>query len=272
MECQQVKELFADLLMGNLTEAERDALRIHWSACAACSEEAEGLEGIWAQMGMIKPETPGPAVKARFRDMLAAYQEGQQGQPKPSWPEAARGFLGYLVPRQPAFQFVWALVFLTAGWLAGQQGQTGRQPQPDNEIAELRGELRGMRQMVAISLLQQQSAAERLRGVNFSYQLEPPAPEILTALLDALKYDPSVNVRLSIIDALRRYSKENLVRDGVLQALAAQEFPIVQLALIDWVVEMKEAQSVEILRQLQQNSALDAGVRQKAAWGIDQLN
>ena len=51
-----------------------------------------------------------------------------------------------------------------------------------SEVAQLRGEMYNMRQMVTLSLLQQQSASDRLRGVNWSYRVEQPDSEVLAAL------------------------------------------------------------------------------------------
>ena len=53
----------------------------------------------------------------------------------------------------------------------------------DPRVAQLRGEVSSMRQMVALSLLQQQSAGERLRGVSYAYQVPSSDTEVLSALL-----------------------------------------------------------------------------------------
>ena len=70
------------------------------------------------------------------------------------------------------------------------------------EIAQLQDEVMKTQRMVALSLLQQQSATERLRGVSYSNRVEGPDREVLQALLHTVKYDTSVDVRLAAIDAL----------------------------------------------------------------------
>ena len=128
-----------------------------------------------------------------------------------------------------------------------------------------------MRQMVALSLLQQQSASERLKGVSWSNQLDQPGAEVLSALLDTLMHDPNVNVRLASIDALKRFGATQSVRRGVLQALEEQESPLVQIALIDFMVKTNERESVETLRRLAQDPHVNETVRARAAWGLQQL-
>jgi len=73
-----------------------------------------------------------------------------------------------------------------------------------------------MKQMVMLSLLKQQSASERLRGVNWSYQIEQPDEQVLSALLRALDSDPNVNVRLAAVDALQQFARRALVKKGLL--------------------------------------------------------
>ena len=61
-----------------------------------------------------------------------------------------------------------------------------------------------MRQMVALSLMQQQSAGERLRGVSWAYRVESSDTEVLSALLYTVNNDQSVNVRMAAVEALAR--------------------------------------------------------------------
>ena len=128
-----------------------------------------------------------------------------------------------------------------------------------------------MRQMVALSLIQQQSASDRIRGVNWSYQLPKPGSEFLTVLLDTLMHDTSVNVRLATVEALRQFGDQPVVRRGVVQAMSQQESPMVQIALIDLAVDLKEKDSIDTLRQLTQNAKLDGAVRERAQKGISEL-
>jgi hypothetical protein len=62
-----------------------------------------------------------------------------------------------------------------------------------SEIAAMRSEMRDLREMVSISLMQQQSATDRLKGVTWSGQLDRPSGEVISALLDALMHDANVD-------------------------------------------------------------------------------
>jgi HEAT repeats len=156
--------------------------------------------------------------------------------------------------------------------LAGRFGRhDAGAPSTSAEIAELRRELRDTQQLVMLSLLQQASASERLRGVGWSHAIEEPGPEVVSALLDSLTHDPNVNVRLGCVDALMRFSARPNVRQGVVRALNESTSPIVQIALIDFVVEVGEKESVAALRRLSTDTALNEAVRERARWGLQHL-
>ena len=128
-----------------------------------------------------------------------------------------------------------------------------------------------MKQLVTLSLLQQQSASDRLRGVEWSYRVAQPDEQVLSALLRALDSDPNVNVRLAAVDALHQFGAEDTARKGLLRSLAEQKSPLVQFELINLMVELKEKRSVPVLKELSQRQDLDPTVRERAEWGLQKL-
>jgi len=84
-------------------------------------------------------------------------------------------------------------------------------------------------------------------------------------------HDPNVNVRLATIDALERFASRDDVRRGTIQAVEHQPSPLVQIALIDYMVKTNQRESVTALRRLAQDPQVDGVVRERAAWGLQQL-
>jgi hypothetical protein len=144
-------------------------------------------------------------------------------------------------------------------------------PGTDPQIAVLRSELGAMREMVTLSLLQQQSASERLRGVTYTDSLDQPGGAVTRALLDALMHDPNDNVRLRTIDALRRLAEQDAVRRGAVEALPRQRSPLVQVALIDFVVETNNRDAADALRRIAVDPMVDEQVRARAEQGLARL-
>jgi HEAT repeat protein len=84
-------------------------------------------------------------------------------------------------------------------------------------------------------------------------------------------HDPNVNVRLAAVDALKKFGERQMVRNGVEQALNKQDSPLVQTALIDYVVEMQQKESLNTLRKLSKDADVNETVRKRAEWGVAHL-
>ena len=276
MQCEEVREQLADYVIDQIQEPARSLIDGHLMTCKTCRGEAEEIQGLWTTLGSIPATEPGPETRARFQMMLEAYQHGLEqasSRKRNPW-QALNSWLGRWWPSQPALQLGVSLALLLLGAFIGRQYFTttpAAPPPPNNEVTELRGELSQMRQVVALSLMQQDSATDRLRGVNWSYQLQQPGREVLSALLNTLMHDSNVNVRLATVDALRQFGDQTVVRRGVVEAMKRQESPMVQIALIDLAVDLKEKDSIATLRQLTEDQNINETVRQRAQKGLAEL-
>lgn len=249
-------------MLGEAGEAEGEEFAAHIASCEECRSEVSRICGLWQTLDLLPVEEPSEAVRDRFYEMLGAYRHGM----------ASKTVEKSTKPRKLVWRIAAAAALLVAG--AGL-GFGLRQDQTRPEIAQLREEVAGMRQMVALSLLQQQSASERLRGVSWAYQVEPPDAEVLSALVSAVNHDPSVNVRLAAVDALRPFTGSTLThlgaRTAVIEALPKQTTPIVQVALIDFLADLKEKGAAPELRRLLADPEVDSGVRKRAEWALERM-
>ncbi len=272
MRCEEVRLRIAEHLAGTLDADDAAALRTHVSSCADCQAEWMGLDALWQALG----DLPAPAVPSnRMRERLSATLTAERTS---AWRSASRRDDGRAAKaagwttREPLVQMALAASLLLAGVIVGRS--TAPAPAavtpPAAEIAEVRSELRDMRQMLTLSLLQQQSATERLRGVSGTSQIDQPGNEVVAALLDTLLHDPNVNVRLAAVDALRRVSDRPDVRLGTRQAVVDRSSsPLLQVAVIDFMVETRDPQAAALLNTLAQDTTLDALVRGRAQWGLE---
>jgi HEAT repeat protein len=270
MRCEDVTTHLAGCLAGSLTDDELDAIRLHLEACEHCRAEVEALDDTWHRLGTIEPTVVDSAsMRARFDAALAGYQDGLSEGGRRGLPLRQR-----LVSWRPsvAWQLASAAAVLLIGVVIGREAAPVTAEPPDAQIAALREELTDMRQMFALSLLQQQSASDRILGLASTAQLDAPTDEVIAALLDTLTHDPNVNVRLKTVEALGRFAQRDTVRLGALDALPRQTSPLVQIALIDFVLQAAGRESADALRQLSQDAMLDAAVRARAAWGLQQVS
>jgi hypothetical protein len=272
MHCQEVRERFAEYLARSLDAGVAKELERHVSSCAECQAEFAGIGALWKALGEVPtPPVYSNRMRERFSAMLAAERASADRRP------ASRPFRGrrwtLFQPGEPLARMALAASLLIAGVLLGRMTMPRPAPVPQQggDIAEVRNELRDMRQMLTLSLMQQQSATERLRGVSWTAQIDQPGNEVVSALLDTLLHDPNVNVRLAAVDALRRFSDRPDVRLGTKRAVTDASAPLLQVALIDFMVETRDPQAPGLLRTLAQNTSLDASVRDRARWGLEQF-
>jgi hypothetical protein len=239
--------------------------------CQQCREEV----ALWQKLALLPEEQPGPGLRPRFNAMLDAYQEGrwEHSQPAKQKSGARWGFFGGGWLRMPAVGLAWAILLLVVGFLAGRSLSPSNPT--DQQMAKLQEELTNTRQLVTLSLLQQRSASERLQAIAqataWSISEQHPDPKVLGALLHTLGSDNSVDVRLAAVDALGRFQNDPQVRQGLVNALQMQQSPLVQVALIDLMVELKDASVVQQLKKFEQDPNVNPTVRERAQWGIRQL-
>jgi len=271
MNCEQIAELLPDYLRGNLPAGQIRAVEQHIEQCAECRDDV----AIWNKLAILPAGQPSALLGERFEALLHAYEAGREdgraaaGASSAKQERApARGQFDWF--RSPLAGLAWGLAMLVVGVLAGTFASR-TSPRTD-ELAAMRTELTGMRQLVVLSMLQQQSASERLQGVSFSRAEAQADPKIIGALLHTLRYDPNVDVRLAALEALSRQSSQAQVRRGVTDALQYQQSPLVQVALIDQLVEWRDPGARDRLRELQQSADLNPAVRQRAEWALSKLN
>jgi hypothetical protein len=204
-------------------------------------------------------------MRSRFLEVLEAYRAGlssglgrpAEGLPHPRWLARA------------GWPAVLSLALLIVGLFLGRYVAPPRGPSPD--VAQLQGELESLRQLVTLSLLQEQSPSSRLRGVTYSYQMARPDAQVEQALLYAVNHDSNVNVRLSAVDAIGKYAANPQIRSALADAVPVQDSPLVQIALMDLLVELNDKEAAPALRKLAQDARADSEVRQHAAWAMQTM-
>lgn len=269
MNCEQIGELLPDYLEAGLSEERKSQVEQHLAQCADCAEEV----ALWKRLALLPTEQPSPELRARFEATLDAYREGRAQ-------EAARFAI-------PGKKLLWALgggswtPAISAGIacalilvvVAFFTGRYTSQPETNSqEMTDMRSELSNMRQLVVLSLLEQESAVERLQGVAYGAREKSLDPKIVSALAHTLRYDSSVDVRLAAVDALSGHRNQPQVRESLVEALDPQQPPLVQIALIDVLVDSHDPSAVQQLRRLQEDPNINPEVRQRAAWAVQKLS
>jgi hypothetical protein len=265
MNCERIREQIPELLAGHVDAAARERIVEHLEGCAGCRTEVAELNAVWRAMESMqgKDEAPDAAAKARFREMIAAYRAGMGiAVEKPELKLR-------LWPVKPVWQAAMAAGLLLAGIFAGRFAGMPRTENP--EVAQLKEQVESLRQTVALSMMQQNSPSARMRGVSYSEQMTQPDQQVQQALLFAVNHDTNVNVRLSAVDALQKFAGDPGVVRAMVDAIALQESPLVQVALIDMLVQMKAPGAAPAMARLARDKEVDEAVQQRAAWAVEKM-
>ena len=171
--------------------------------------------------------------------------------------------------RLPDHRVAYPTLLLITGLIIGAfiNFRSGQQ-----QIRALNAQMSEIHDMLVVSLLEKPDATDRLKAVSLSMDLKSADQKVIDALLNTLNHDENVNVRLAAIDALYKYSGNEKVRKGFIEALSYQDSPIVLVTLADVLVSLQEKGSVDPLKKLLKNKNLDDQVKDKILSSIKKIS
>lgn len=273
MNCENANEQFAEWLSNQLPDAERLELEAHLDNCSDCQREAQTMEQLWMRMDPLAIPEPSKQMRVRFDAMLDAYKEtveAEQASSRNSWLAHLRAFF----TSQPALRLAYGLLLIGVGISAGYwfRAQNSTAVAYQQQIDTLSSQVQEMRQMMLLSLIDNPSASERLRAVSYTDEIGKANDRVVEALLTTLNNDPNVNVRLVTLEALARMANDPKVREGLVQSLAHQDSPLMQVALADAMLQLQEKRSIKPLQQMLRQEHLNDLVKNKIQETIKALS
>ncbi len=260
MKCKEIELHIADYLSGNLNKQDQKSLKEHLKQCESCQKMVLEMEANWKRMGGLPEAEPGPSLRNRFYTMLT--EEKAKARSKHSLRDRLNRFLAPWWPREPAMQLgltvgVVMIVFLLNYTFKIRIGAS-------SELTALKQEIKSLQQTVSLALLDHEAATDRLQAIQFIKQVSEPDAPLLNRLIDRLNHDPNINVRLAVADALYLFGSNPMVRDQLSASLQCQKSPLVQIALIDVLSDLRIQRASQALKTLIQNQAVETEVRNHA--------
>jgi len=189
--------------------------------------------------------------------------------PRGRW-SVVRGVIpGWLRPDRPAVRGALAACIAVVSFACGYVLSGGGRNTV--ELADLRQEVHALSNLLTVSLLHQESASERLKGVSLSSRGNGPDPDIAAALIYTMNHDRNVNVRLAALDALSREIGTPGVRREIIRAFPGQSSPLMQIALVDVLVQINDPESRDVLQKALTRPGLLPDVKERIGQGIRQI-
>ena len=144
-------------------------------------------------------------------------------------------------------------------------------PSTSYDVAQLKTEVHTLKETMMLTLLQKEGVSDRLKAVSYSYELDQSSHSVIEALIGTLNQDNNINVRLAAVDALQQYGTEPWVREQLIKSIALQVSPLVQVALAEAMVALKEKTSVREIQKLIDNQETPEAVKTKLKGCIQQI-
>ncbi len=258
MEKRMIEELIAKY---NVSQSSASELKMIEQLIESGEIELNDLTDLTQlEEHVLKMESPSPSVELdnRFYQMLA--QEKKSVKPAFSW--SSLFSWPELLPK-----LALASITLLIGFVGGYVLQS---PSQETEVTALTKEVSDLKEMMMLSLLEKESATDRLKAVSLTEEMDASS-KVTSALLQTLNNDTNVNVRLAALEALQPYVKDNHVREELIRSIGKQDSPLVQIALAELMAALQEKSSVKELQKVLDDTNTPKGVKNKIKQSIDVL-
>lgn len=252
MEGLTDNQLLIQYLEGTLSVTQQAAVTSRLEEEPALRKELEQLQSLYAEFNKAE-QIPVPSqVDEEFYTFLNRVQQlperGTTRRLSPYWKWAGAAAIALIC--------ISLLSSLYLNWT--QQERMGH----------LEAEIERTQRMLILSMLENPSASNRMQAMGVSLRQVERDDEVLDALQQVLDHDPNVNVRLKAANALADFIEEPGVMDIMITSLGKQDFPQVQIAIIEILTEARKKEAINAFHQLLEKEELMNIVKDKAAEGI----
>lgn len=253
MENKAIQELIAKYNEGLADPSEIQLLEQLIEAGKVHLTQLTDLYSLHTQVVQLDYSQPSLSVDDQFYRMLANEKRTIKSE----------------APVIPMYQrMAIAAGLIVCGFMIGYlvQSNSGQK-----EVIQLTEQVSDLKEMMMLSLLEKESATQRLKAVSLTSEMDQVSDKVTNALFTTLNSDENVNVRLAALDALKPYVRNSNVRSGLVASISKQDSPLVQVALAELMVALQEKKSVDALKRLLENENTPKEVKTKISESIDVL-
>ncbi len=219
------------------------------------------VEAFWQTNDSSAPEMPSSKLDARFYQMLAMAQAAQRNAiNSDNDAKSTDGLLDrlkhWLMPK-PALQFAMMAGIFSLGYFTKlPSGET-----TDVAMNNLQQQVQSLNSLVALSMINNQSASKRLTGISYTKQTDVSDQTLNNALLNMINHDKSTSVRLAALDALFSRGLNSKLELDLLNSVAEQN-PLVQIEMVRLLIGFGSEVAQTKLKAAAKSGVLDADVKE----------
>ncbi|MEM9858163.1 MAG: HEAT repeat domain-containing protein [Bacteroidota bacterium] len=257
----KMKELIIDYIDGNLNGELEDFVKKRMQKDAGLAAEYQKLKDLSEMMLNASDYEPDSIGRDNF---LLAIEEELESMPNKKEKRPT------LISWDLAWKVAAAVSLVVISVMISRELETGSREK--SQLAELKQEMEETKSLVLSSLKNTTSASARLNGVNVAYEKESVSEEVIQVLIKTMNEDENVNVRLAAVKALAKFSAEPGVTQALVDALGNQKEALVQIALINLMVELKEKGALLRLEKIIEDERTLDAVKDEAHMAVFKLS
>ena len=235
MKTEAARTLLIPYLDGELDPRTAGALEAHLANDHGLRRELEQLRELYRAIDDAPELEPDEDMRRAFHGLLRrAKQEPVRFSQRWTSLFAIPG-VGWLGAAAAC-----VVVGVLIGWHVASRDDVAREAEHHQtlaEVQELRRDVGLLRSLLYSGSFLDRPAGYRLQAVGLAEELRISDPDIIDALFETLENDPSPNVRMAALDALRHDLGDPATRRRMARALSLQTNPAVQIALISVLVD-----------------------------------
>jgi len=232
------------------------AMRAHLINCEQCRKEVDQMREMLLTMADQEMRQPGHGLRDNFQVMLQSELNMETADDLLRRPmegkEEKAGVKGRI-----AWMTAAACILLFGGiWIGSMLGS---RKTPDvssympNKLDTMQREIKEMKEAMLYSLIDNESASQRIKAVGYVEEMSNPDQHVLQVLVNTLNHDKNVNVRLAALYSLASFADSRQVRDSLVTSLPKQTEPLIQVMLINLLAEKKDNRAIAPIRDIISN-------------------
>jgi hypothetical protein len=265
MKCEEVDGLMFDYLDRKLNDDQVREIENHLSTCEKCLADLMETQKVLTALKDEPLETPADSLRINFYHML----HGEINR---------REYQNRIIPVPVAWYNSWSFriaaglaIFVLGTFLGIFTGKPGSGKVTAQQIHQLQSDVTDLRKAAMFSMLKEESSSYRIQGISYVDEMSRPDQNVISALFRTLNTDKSSNVRLAALYAIDKFSDQKSICDSLVESLALQTDPLLQITLINMLVEKREKSALRLMQQIIDNKGTISEVKTVAEKGVKLL-
>lgn len=257
MERYRVEELLKKYNAGTADTTEAQLLEQLLESGEVSIEQLNGVNMLQDKLERINNESPSLQLDDRFYKMLAneKRKEKKFTLSMPSW--------SAFLPKLSFAASFTILGFFMAYFFINRTAAP--------EVKQLTQEVSDLKEMMMLSLLEKESATDRLRAVSLTDEMQQASTTVTEALIKTLNKDANINVRLAALEALKPYVGDSAVRMALVKSIAQQASPLIQVAMAELMAAIQEKNAVKEFEKVLERNDTPEEVKKRIQKNLEVL-